>query len=371
MAVGKLEKQGEIVRAKLVTLLLMLGIGGLIFASVPSQKPVPPPSAEPRQPIYYDRQGIEALLDSILAAKGFAAKSASVRPFWQDEGNFDWSGVDEPLIDKVEALMLDENAWVRSAVADMAVAIGEPARRTLPTLLKSLAMRDSGDVPPGAGPHPLVGSPLFTSVKSAIGYLANGESLGREQRVRLCAKLEQILDFGGGVSNCNRWEELRLALPKGTTADRASLTLVLDRISQSKNPNIKHVEAIDLQRIAEQITWTDADRPLIDRIETLMLDDVAGVRVRSALIAKTIGAPARHTTATLRRALDLGARGEVRFGIPRGPLGSMTRSMIVAAIWSLEGSDALSGEEKAARCAEFPTEIQPLVCSTALAGVLP
>lgn len=371
MAVGKLEKQGETVQAKLVTLLLILGIGGLIVASVPSQKPVPPPSVEPRQPIYYDRQGIEALLENILAAKGFDAKSASVRPFWQDMQHFDWSGVDAPLIDKVETLMLDENAWVRSAVAHMAIAIGEPARRTLPTLLKSLALRDSGDVPPGTGPHPLIGSPLFTSVKSAITYLANGESLEREQRVRLCVKLEQIVDFGGGVSKCDHWEKLRLALPTGTTADRAGLTLVLDRISQSTNPSIKHVEATYLQRIAEQITWADADRPLIDRVEALMLDDVAGVRVRSALTAKTIGASARHTTATLRQALDMGTQGEVRFDNPYGPSGSMTRSMIVAAIWSLEGGDTLSGEEKAARCVEFPADIQPLACSAALAGVLP
>jgi hypothetical protein len=174
-------------------------------------------------------------------------------------------------------------------------------------------------------------------------------------------------------SECGERKTFHLRLQPGMRADRDGFKQLLDSIAQFSDPAFKDQMAKYLSKIAEQIDWSDADRPLIDQLEGLMLDTAAGVRLQSALAAKMIGAPAHHTTATLRKALAMGTRGEVPakdewYGVAPG---SLIRSLIAASIWSLEGGDALSGKEKATRCADFPADIQPLACFAELEGVLP
>jgi len=343
------------------SLLLAVGIFGLVQLVDP---PKPPPPAPPER-LYYGRQGLYELLDVLLVSKDFQTKRETALLVWQIGDLRTWRDDDGLLIDKVEALMLDENAWVRNAMAHIVLAIGDPARHTLPTLIKSLAMQEGGRAPPNAGPYPTSGPPLHATILQAILHLANVESWSDADYARRCGSLRHE---SGDI--CKR-DRRPIGMPNGIPADRAGMNLLIDQIMLSTDNGFRASTANSLPWAAQQIEWSEDDRPLIDKLEGLMLHEVADVRAGSILAAKVIGLPARHTATTMRRAVALGSSGKIMGNRGWRLPGATTASTIVSAIWSLEDGDALSGEERATRCAEFSADIQPLACFAALEGVLP
>lgn len=355
--------RGEGVRKQVtfMSLLLAVGIFGLVQLVDP---PKPPPPAPPER-LYYGRQGLYELLDVLLVSKDFQTKRETALLVWQIGDLRTWRDDDGLLIDKVEALMLDENAWVRNAMAHIVLAIGDPARHTLPTLIKALAMGERGRFLPNSGGHPTTGPALHSTILLTILHLANVEGWSDADYARRCRSLR---DETGDI--CKR-DRRPTGLPNGIPADRAGMNLLIDQITLSTDAGFRASTAGYLPWAAKQIEWSDEDWPLIDKLERLMLDGVADVRAGSILAAKAIGLPARQTSATMRRAVALGSTGKIMSNRGWRLPGATTASTIASAIWSLEESDVLSGVEKAARCAEFSADIQPLTCFPELEGVLP
>ncbi|MFD2265600.1 hypothetical protein ACFSM5_22060 [Lacibacterium aquatile] len=320
------------------------------------------------------RQLIFDLLVAVSASKDHVYKER-IADYIRDKPDLRSSIDDDVIVDQLELLMFEENLDARSIAVRLAATIGEPARRTLPTAVKALAMGEK-DRPQRI--RPVLGGP-DAPVPLYAGYyyygmweLLGADGLRLDGRLHLCRKLSEIGEPGvpercsipGLISS--------LDLQKSPVAiSRDGVGLLLDQIDETADSRSKIISARHLRDAAEHIVWGRADLALIKRIEALTFDQIAQVRAYGALALMAVGAPARYTSASLRQALAQGDRGAYTKEYAPMPPAPMTRTLIAAAIWSLEGGDELAGVEREEKCAEFPSEIRPLACFPELAELLP
>jgi hypothetical protein len=110
------------------------------------------------------RASFEQLADQLLASGDFDFKRSNAHKISGLASEINWSEADAALIDKIEALMLDDVEGVRMWAAMAAGKMGQPAVRTLPALYRALDLGNAGMFPPGKGG--------FHSGPSAVGMIS-------------------------------------------------------------------------------------------------------------------------------------------------------------------------------------------------------